>query len=407
MSVPSTERPGGSWGGNGRSVALLSGCWALATSGNVLLVSVAALTGHMLATDKSLATLPIAMQWLGTAGATIPASLIMRRIGRRLGFVCGIALGVTGATSAALAVYYANFALLCLGIGLLGAYNGFNAYYRFAAADAVPEAARPRAISLVLAGGVVAAILGPWLARGTKDLFGPYPFMGAFAAMIALALIILVVLPFVRIPRHSFPSLHGGGRPMGEIMRQPVFIVAALGGALGYGVMVLLMSVTPLAMVACNHAFSDAATVIQWHVLGMFAPAFFTGHLIRRFGVLQIMLTGAVLLAACVAVAVSGITVAHFWIALTLLGLGWNFCYVAGSTLLAEAHTLVEQAKAQGMNDFLVFAAAGLASFFSGNLLHHFGWATLNMVAVLPIVLVAGAALLLLIRRRAVPAVSG
>ena len=326
----------------------------------------------------------------------------MRKIGRRLGFVAGVGICLLGAGSVMLSIYLGNFVLLCLGIGLLGAYNGFNGYYRFAAADAVSESRRSRAISLTLAGGVVAAVLGPAIARFSVDLFAPYNFMGAYAAIFALALLVLVLLAFVRIPPPNAEDVAGPQRPLGDIARQPTFIVAALGGAIGYGVMILLMSVTPLAMLACNHLFDDATLAIQWHVLGMFAPAFVTGHLIRRFGVLQIMLTGVALLVACIAVAVAGITVAHFWIALTLLGVGWNFCYIGGTTLLTETYTPAEKAKTQALNDFLVFGAAGIGSFFAGNLLHHFGWAVLNLVS-LPLILAvaAGTLWLLLHRRRA------
>lgn len=389
------------WGGQGRTVATLSACWALAVTGNVVLVSTAALAGHMLAPDPSLATLPILLQWTGTAGATIPASLLMRRVGRRWGFVTGVFVGCSGAALAMAAIYSGSFSLLCLGIGLLGAYNGFNGYYRFAASDAVTAERRSRAISLTLAGGVAAAVLGPTIAKNSINLFASHTYMGAFAAIILLGLVILVLLSFARIPAPRAVDVEGPQRPMGVIARQPVFIVAAMGGAIGYGIMVLLMSVTPLAMIEARHAFGDAAQVIEWHVIGMFAPAFFTGHLIRRFGVLQIMLTGVTLLVTCVLIGAAGTTLAHFRIALTLLGVGWNFCYVGGTTLLTESYTPAEKAKTQALNDFLVFASAGFGSFFAGTMLERFGWEQLNMGA-LPFILAVGTAtFLLLLSRRA------
>lgn len=394
-------RPGaGDWGGARRNLTLLSGCWALATTGNMVLVSVSALTGHMLAEDKSLATLPIAIQWMGTAGATMPGALLMRHLGRRPVFMLGAAIGTIGAALVMLAIYQGSFGLLCLGIALLGSYNGVNTHYRFAAADAVPEERRSRAISLVLAGGLGAAILGPLLARGSKDLLAPYTFMGVFATLIVLALSVALLASFVRLPKPAVADVAAPGRPLAEIVRQPVFLVAAAGAAVAYGVMVMLMSVTPLAMAACALPFSDATVVIQWHVVGMFAPAFFTGHLIRRFGVLQVMMVGAALTLACTVVGMSGISFAHFWLAQTLLGLGWNFLFIGATTLLTEVHTVAERAKTQGFNDLLVFGTVGIGTFSSGNLLHYFDWATLNQVALAPVLLVTVGTLWLLVQRR-------
>jgi len=394
-------RPGaGDWGGARRNLTLLSGCWALATTGNMVLVSVSALTGHMLAEDKSLATLPIAIQWMGTAGATMPGALLMRHLGRRPVFMLGAAIGTIGAALVMLAIYQGSFGLLCLGIALLGSYNGVNTHYRFAAADAVPEEQRSRAISLVLAGGLGAAILGPLLARGSKDLLAPYTFMGVFATLIVLALSVALLASFVRLPKPAVADVAAPGRPLAEIVRQPVFLVAAAGAAVAYGVMVMLMSVTPLAMAACALPFSDATVVIQWHVVGMFAPAFFTGHLIRRFGVLQVMMVGAALTLACTVVGMSGISFAHFWLAQTLLGLGWNFLFIGATTLLTEVHTVAERAKTQGFNDLLVFGTVGIGTFSSGNLLHYFDWATLNQVALAPVLLVTVGTLWLLVQRR-------
>ena len=390
----------------GRNVGLLSGCFALTITGNVILVAVTALVGYQLADDKSLATLPAALMWLGTAAATAPASFLMRRVGRRPGFMVGASIGMAGAALAALAVRNWNFTLLCLGIALIGAYNGFCYYLRFAAPESAPDAYRSHAISLVLAGGVVAALMGPWLAEASRDLIATHTFMGAFATIGGLAVAVFVLVAFVDIPKPSAEALRGG-RSLGEIARQPMFIVAVIGGVVAYGVMILVMTVTPLAMVAKNYAFGDAALVIQLHVLGMYLPSFVTGHLIRRFGVLSVMVWGAALLLLCFAVALMGETMPHFWISLTLLGVGWNFLYIGGTTLLTEVHTVAERAKVQAVNEFVIFGVAGLASFLSGSLHHFFGWSALNVFAVPPVLVVLGVTLWFARQRRAVPGLSG
>ena len=391
---------GASWR---RNVGLLSGCFALAITGNVVLLTVAALVGYELADDKSLATLPTALMWLGTAAATVPASFLMRRVGRRPGFMTGALIGVAGGALAAQAVYVESFTLLCVGVALIGAYNGFHFYFRFAAPEAAPESYRSRAISLVLAGGVVAALLGPELAEASSDMIALHAYMGAFLAISGLAVAVFVVVAFVDIPKPSARALRGG-RPLGEIARQPAFVVAVLGGIVAYGVMILIMSVTPLAMVVMEHPFGDAVLVIQWHALGMFAPSFFTGHLIRRFGSVAVMTWGGVINVLCIGVALSGHTMVHFWLALTLLGVGWNFLYIGATTLLTEVHSVAERAKTQALNEFMVFGVAGLSSYLSGNLHHNFGWETLNLLALPPVLAVLAATLWLSRRRRAAPA---
>jgi len=382
-----------------RNVGLLSACWALTSTSNVVLATVSALAGYQLADDKALATLPATMMWIGTASATLPASFLMRRIGRRAGFMIGAVIGAAGALIATLAILYSNFYLLCAGVALNGVYNAFNYYYRFAGAEVADEAFRARAISLVLAGGVIGALAGPELSKWAGGLTAPVLFLGPFMTMAALATAVLAIVGFVDAPR-SGAQARGGGRPLAEIARQPAFVVAVLGAIVAYGVMVLLMTVTPVAMIACGHDFADATFVIQWHVLGMFAPSFFTGHLIRRFGILAIMASGALLLAACCAVALSGLAVTNFWIALALLGLGWNFLYVGATTLLTEVHTSAERAKVQGANEFMVFGVAGVDSFFSGNLHFYFGWETLNLIALAPAAAALAAVLWLARHRR-------
>lgn len=379
-------------------IALLSACWALASTSNVLLVSVAVLSGHLLAEDKGLAALPVALQWLGTAAMAAPASFYMQRFGRRAGFVTASGIIATGAGLAAWALHANQFALLCAGGVLMGIGNGFTWYYRFAAAEVVPDDFRSRAISLVFAGGIVAAFAGPTLAESSKDLFAPVNFSGTYAAIIALNLVIAFLLLFVRIPRPPTEAL-SGGRPLVEIARQPRFLVALVGGVVAYGSMVLLMAVTPLAMILKNHSFSDATLVIQWHVLGMFVPAFFSGHLIKRFGTLSVMLVGALFIAACIAVGVSGDSVIYFWISLALLGVGWNFLFLGSTVLLTETYTVAERAKTLALNETIVFTGVGVATFTAGPLLYYIGWQAVILAALPGVALVGIAVSWLMVKR--------
>lgn len=389
-----------------RQVALLSACWALSGTSNLLLVSVAVLSGHLLADDKAFAALPVALQWSGTALMAAPASFYMRRFGRRVGFWTGSTLISIGAALAVVALYQGRFAWLCVGGLLVGFGNAFNWYYRFTAAEVSPEAYRSRAISFVLAGGVVAAVVGPTLADATKDLFAPINFAGAYATMIVVNAAIAVILLAVRVPQPPAEDLHGG-RPIGVIVRQPAFFVAMVGGLAAYGVMVLMMSVTPLAMVLNKHSFSDATFVIQWHVLGMYVPSFVTGHLIRRFGVLNVMLIGTVFIAASIAIGLDGTSLDHFWAALATLGLGWNFLFIGATTLLTESYSVSERAKSQALNEVVIFTGVGLATFFSGTLLHEVGWRAVNLAALPPIAMVAVAIIWLMIRRASQPTSAG
>ncbi|MDH3234391.1 MAG: MFS transporter [Alphaproteobacteria bacterium] len=384
----------------------MSACWALHGVSNLLLVSVAVLSGHLLADNKAFAALPVALQWTGTALFAAPASFYMRRFGRRVGFWTATMLISAGAALAVAALYEGRFALLCFGGVLMGAGNAFNWYYRFAAAEVVPEDYRSRAISFVLAGGVVAAFVGPSLADLTKDLLAPVNFAGAFAAMIVINALTATILLFVRVPQPHAEDLRGG-RSIGEIARQPAFIVAVIGGAAAYGVMVLMMSVTPLAMMLHKHTFSDATFVIQWHVLGMYIPSFFTGHLIRRLGVLSIMLAGTILVAASIGVGFDGTSLTHFWVALATLGIGWNFLFIGATTLLTETYSLSERAKTQAFNEAVIFTTVGVATFFSGTLLHEVGWRAVNLAALPAIVLVASAIVWLMFRSVSKPSSAG
>lgn len=384
-----------------QNVAILAFCQALFMMGQNIMIISASLVGYDLADNKALATLPVTAMIAGTVLATIPASLLMRRIGRRAGFVLGGLLGACGAGIAVLGMAQGSFWIFVGGIGVIGAYNAVAHYFRFAAADAAPADFKAHAISLVLSGGVVAGLIGPEIAKATKDLFLPEVFMGCFVAIAALQIGVSLLSSFVSIPNLTAAELSDKGRPMSEIMRQPIFVVAVIGGMVGYGAMNMLMTATPLAMRDCALPFEDSAFVIQWHVIGMFAPSFFTGALIKRFGVLEIMLAGAALLLTGIAFALAGNATWNFWTALFLIGVGWNFSFIGGTTLLTECYTPAERNKTQAANDFLVFGTMAIASFLSGVMLHNFGWTQVNFAAV-PVILVSSALVFwLLLKRRA------
>ena len=369
------------------NVSLLAACQALLFTNNSTVIALNGIAGYALASNKALATLPATGWVVGAALATMPASLLMRRIGRRAGFTVGALIGILGALICSLALWLGSFWLLCCGTLVFGAYNAFGQYYRFAAADASAADFKAKAISLVLAGGLVGGIIGPFSSQRTVDLFSTQ-YLGAYLSLIFLLLVVIGLLRWLDIPIPSEAERAGPVRPMGQIAVQPAFFVAVASATIGYGVMNLLMVSTPLAMGFCGHPFGDAATVIGWHVIGMFAPSFFTGSLIKRFGVLSVMFAGALLLYACVAIALSGITVPHFWFAMVILGVGWNFLYIGGTTLLTESYRPSEKAKVQGINDMIIFITMATTSFSSGLLLDRNGWDTINYLA-LPFITVA------------------
>jgi MFS family permease len=374
-----------------RDVALLACCQALLLVNNAALIAMNGLVGYALADNKAFATLGVTTYVLGSALAAMPASLWMGRVGRRRGFMAGALIGAAGSAICALALASSSFLLFCVGTGVIGVYTAFGFHYRFAAAEVAAPSFKAKAISLVLAGGIAGGFLGPEASRIAKDAFA-VPFLGSFLVISAIAIGAFIVQSFVRVPAPQATDGGSAGRPLATIARQPIFIVAALSAALGYGVMNLLMTATPLAMNFCNHPYSAAAFVIEWHVVGMYAPGFVTGTLIKRFGVLNVIIAGAVLQAACVAVALSGNHVGHFWAALVLLGVGWNLMYTGGTTLLTEAYTPAEKARTQGLNDFCVFAVMGVSSFASGVLVNAAGWETMNAGALPFIAAVAIAA---------------
>lgn len=381
-----------------KNVAVLAACQALLFTNNSTAIALNGLVGYALASNKALATLPVTAWVVGGALSTLPMSLLMKRIGRRAGFTVGALVGMVGALICSFALYQANFWLFCLGTMVFGVYNAVAQYYRFAAADAARAEFKPKAISLVLAGGLVGGIVGPEVSKHTIGLLDT-PYLGAYLSLIGFLVLVLGVVQLLEIPSISGEDRKAPARPLKEIVVQPVFIVAATGAAIGYGVMNLLMTATPLAMRLCGHPYSAAATVIGAHVVGMFGPSFFTGTLIRRFGVLQVMAAGALLLYAVVAIALSGISVPHFWLALVLLGIGWNFLYIGGTTLLTDACSPAERAKTQGANDSIIFLTMMVTSFGSGVLIDAKGWEVLNWLA-LPFITVAAAAVLWLLARR-------
>ncbi|MDX2103521.1 MAG: MFS transporter [Alphaproteobacteria bacterium] len=364
---------------------------SLGMTGQLTIVTVSALAGQVIAPSPALATLALSLQFLGMMAVTIPASFLMARIGRRPVFIAGAAAQLIGAWVSALALVYGNFPLFCFGGFLFGCANGVAQYYRFAAAEVAEESFRPRAISWVLAGGVGAALLAPELAKATRDLLLPYTFAGAYVALGFVSILNAVLLSRLSLPKPPRASFTAG-RPLGELIRQPKLITAVLGAAIGYAVMTLVMTATPLAVVGCGLSFNDSAFVIQWHVLGMFAPSFFTGDLIRRFGVQTIMTTGVVLLLASVVTNLTGLSVWHFWAGLVLLGIGWNFAFIGATTLLVETHRPEERAKVQALNEFVVFGSSTAASFLAGVLQASYGWTVVN-VGMVPLLLVIGAIL--------------
>ncbi|SDU34012.1 MFS transporter [Halopseudomonas salegens] len=367
------------------------------TSIGVLTLS--GVVGFQLSPDPAWATLPIAAMMFGTLLTTLPASLLMKAIGRRAGFMLGTAVGgLGGSVLCVLAINQHNFWLFALGNLLLGLYQGFAMYHRFAAADVTRLEVRSKAIAWVMAAGVAAAFLGPWNTSLSQQLFPDQPLAGPYLVIAILTGVAVVLLSRLRVPASGEPQAGEVQRPMARIARQPAFILAVSAAAIGYAVMLMVMTATPLAMSAQGLEMSHVAQVMQWHVLGMFAPSFVTGHLIARFGLLRLLLAGCMLFGASVLVALSGNQLGHFVAALVLLGIGWNFLFIGGSSLLTQCHNESERGKVQGINDLLIFSLVTLASLLAGTLLHSLGWIGLNL-AMLPAIGVVLA--LLLVYRQA------
>lgn len=360
-----------------RNIFLLACCQALLLTNAAGLIAMNGLVGYSLTDTKMLATFGATTYVLGSALSTMPMSLWMGRVGRRRGFMAGALINIGGCALAVLALWMRSFALYCVATAVIGIYNAVGLQYRFAATEVAAKADKARAISLVLAGGIAGGFLGPAITRWGKDLFAT-TFLGSFMLLAVVALVALAVQWLVDVPRPSLDEAAGGGRPLREIVRQPVFVVAALSAGLAYGLMNLLMTATPLAMDFCSHPYSAAAFVISWHVVGMYAPGFVTGSLIGYFGVLRVILAGAVVMAGGAVVALTGVTITHFIVALVLVGIGWNFMYTGGTTLLTDAYRPAEKARTQGANDFIMFTIMGLSSFSSGALVSSAGWEWMN-----------------------------
>lgn len=381
-----------------RQVFLLATAQALFQTVSVLVMTIGGLAGSILAPSPEWATAPIAAMFLGTAVSTVPASMWMTRVGRRIGFIAGASLGTLGGLLAAAGIFTSSLTLLCLGTFLAGTYKGFAQFYRFAAAEVASNTFKPRAISLVLAGGIVAALVGPLLARLGGDLLQP-AYTASFLFLAVASALAVGVLLGVDIPRSVDTAADkASARPLRDIIRQPTYLVALFGAVTGYGVMILAMTATPLAMVHHNHSIGAMATVIQLHVLGMFLPSFFTGSLIARFGVLRIMFVGIVLLTGHVLISLTGTGIYSFTAALILLGVGWNFLYVGGTNLLTRSYRAAERGKAQAANDMTIFVVGLLASFSAGVLQNTVGWQSLNL-ALLPWLVLAAVAIIWLGRK--------
>ena len=374
-----------------RHLWLLALCQGLFLTNNVVFIAVNGLVGLELAPAGWLATLPVTGYVVGAAVSAPLVARLQRRVGRQRSFQVGLVVAALSATACALAVSARQFWPLVASTFVAGFYSANAALYRFAGPELVGPAYKEKAISLVLAGGIVGAFIGPNLASATRTAFA-VPFVGAYAALVVVALLSLLALSFIRFPPHLAPAAgQGSGRPLSVLARQPAFIVAVAAGALGYGVMNLLMAATPLAMQQCQHPFDRAALVLEWHVLGMFVPGFFTGHLIKRFGVIPVLGAGVLLNFACVAVALSGVDLMQFVVALTLLGVGWNFLFTGATTLFTTTYRPEEKNKAQGAMDMCVFATMALTSFASGALVTTQGWTWLNAGSLVPLSLVGAA----------------
>lgn len=402
-----------------QAVFFLAAAQATAMTCNVIMIATSALTGRMLAPIDGIATLPLALQFIATMATTFPASFLMKKWGRKRGFMLGAWVGILGGLVMAAATYIGSFWLFTIGNMFFGVSAAFTLFYRFAAAEASDEAFRPKAISLVMVGGVVAAIFGPYLAKYGQAFLTPHLFAGGFLFIVLLSVLVVLLLLPLHLPpiAHDTPAaVPQPARPLLEIATQPLALSAIVAAMLGYGVMSFVMTATPLAMEFCGFPFNGGATgvvelaipagffgmaplqfsfitdiagVIQWHVVAMFLPSFFTGHVIKRLGEFRVMSIGVACYAACIAIGLSGIDIHHFWLALVLLGLGWNFLYIAGTSQLTKCYRPSERAKIQAFNDCATFSGVALCSFIAGTVEQAFGWDWVLLGATVPVVLIA------------------
>lgn len=362
----------------------LAAAQALTGANSAVIFATGSIVGATLAPDMSLATVPLSMYVVGLAAGTLPTGAISRRFGRRWAFVIGTGLGTLTGVIGSFAILHASFALFCLATFLGGLYGSVAQSYRFAAADGASAAYRPKAVSWVMAGGVFAGVLGPQLVQWTMDIWSPYLFAFSFLVQAAVALIAMGIVAGVDMPKPAPADLHGG-RPLLTIVTQPRFVAAALCGVISYPMMNLVMTSAPLAMKMCGLSLSDSNFGIQWHIVAMYGPSFFTGALIARFGAPKIVAAGLLLEAGAGGIGLSGITAMHFWATLIVLGVGWNFSFIGASALVLETHRPQERNKVQAFNDFLVFGMMAIGSFSSGQLLANYGWSAVNMVVFPPV----------------------
>jgi MFS family permease len=376
-----------------RNAIVLAFAQALAGGNNAVLVATCGIVGTMLASDKGLALLPISIFVIAMWLSTLPMGWLARNLGRRTALQIGTVSGILTGLIFCTAVLQGSFVIFCLGAAFGGFYGAGHHAYRFAAADTASEAFKPKAISWVLVGGIFAGITGPQLVIFTKDLWPPYLFAATYLGQSALALAAGLVLIALNIPKPPPRAAVGAGRPLLEIIRQPRFVIAVVCGVASYSMMNMMMTSAPLAMVMCNHSVTDAALGIQWHIIGMYAPSFVTGTLINRYGIERITALGLVLILLSAVIGIGGISLWHFWSAIALIGVGWNFAFIGATTLVTECYRPNERNKVQAFNDFLIFGSMAISSFSSGQLLANSGWATVNLM-VFPVVLAAGALLL-------------
>ena len=368
------------------NVVRLAAAQALTGANSAVIFATGSIVGATLAPNISFATVPLSMYVVGLAAGTLPTGAISRRYGRRVAFMIGTGCGVLTGLLGAFAILHSSFPLFCCATFLGGLYGAVSQSYRFAAADGASAEYRPKAVSWVMAGGVFAGVLGPQLVQWTMDIWPPYLFAFSFVVQAMVALVAMAVLVGVDAPKPAPSDLHGG-RPLLEIVRQPRFIAAALCGIVSYPMMNLVMTSAPLAMKICGLSVSDSNFGIQWHIVAMYGPSFFTGTLIARFGAPRIVAIGLLLEAGAAAVGLSGITAMHFWATLAILGIGWNFSFVGASALVLETHRPQERNKVQAFNDFLVFGMMAIGSFSSGQLLANYGWSAVNLVVFPPVLL--------------------
>ena len=375
-----------------RNALVLAVAQALAGGNNTVIVSTGGIIGSILAPDKAFATVPISMMVLGMWAGTLPVGWLSKAFGRRFALQLGCAIGAVSGLICSWAVLQGSFALFLLGSFGAGLYAAAHQSYRFAATDTASERFKPKAVAWVLAGGVFGGVIGPQLVIFTKDLWSPYLFAATYIAQAGLAVLTALVLTFVKFPRPVTARAAGGGRPLLQIVCTPRFLAAVACGVASYAMMNLVMTSAPLAMVDCGHSVTTATLGLQWHVLAMFGPSFFTGAIIARFGIERVILSGLALIGVAAIVGMSGISVAHFWTALILLGIGWNFAFIGATTMVTQCHRPEERNKVQAFNDFLIFGSMALGSFASGTLLASYGWSAVNQV-VFPAILAAAALL--------------